>query len=123
SKKKKRYKKQNKKDIYGFNSSFKENKDKKKISYTEFVGKNKEEKIILFSPLLHLEHQKKIWLDQDEHFEEIYIWLRDIYLKHNPEPFADLKQAVEEEMKELDEEKQKRLEKINKDFENPLREI
>ncbi len=102
---------------------FKQNEKKKKISYTEFTGKNKEEKIISFQPLLHLEHQKKIWLDQDEHFNEIYIWLRHTYLKHNPEPFADLKREVEEEMKELDEEKKERLEKIDKEYENPLGEM
>ncbi len=102
---------------------FKQNKETKKISYTKFVGKNKEERIISFQPLLHLEHQKKVWLDQDAHFEEIYIWLKEIYLKHNPEPFADLKQEVEQKIEELDEEKKKRLEKINKDFENPLGEM
>ena len=102
---------------------FKQNDDKKKISYSEFIGDNKEERIISFSPLLHLEHQKRIWLDQDNHFDEIYIWLKHIYLKHNPEPFADLKREVKEEIEELDEEKQKRLEKIDKDFGNPLGEI
>ncbi len=102
---------------------FKKNGNKKKISYTEFTGKNKEEKIISFPPLLHLEHQKKIWLDQDKHFSEIYIWLKDIYLKHNPEPFADLKEELQKEIEELDDEKKQRLEKINKDFENPLGEM
>ena len=102
---------------------FRKNHSKNKISYSEFVGSNKEEKVISFSPLLQLEHQKKVWLDQDAHFEEIYIWLKNIYLKHNPEPFADLKRDVEKELEELDDEKKKRLEEIDKNFENPLGEM
>ena len=102
---------------------FEENKDKKKISFTEFIGNDKEERIISFSPLLHLENQKKVWLEQNAHFEEIHIWLKERYLKHNPDPFADLKQELEKEIKELDDEKKKRLKKINKDFENPIGDI
>ncbi len=108
-------------EIYGrlFNH-FEKNKEKKKISFTEFAGGNKEEKIISFSSLLHLETQKKVWLEQEAHFEEIYLWLKDVYFKHNPDPFSELKQEVEEKIEELDNEKKQRLKKINKDFSNPL---
>lgn len=102
---------------------FKKNGEHKKISYSEFVGTSKEERIISFSPLLHLENQKKIWMEQESHFDEIYIWLKEVYLQHNPDPFADLKMQVEEEIREMDDEKKQRLEKINKDFENPLGEM
>jgi len=108
-------------EIYkGLLVHFKENKEHKKVSFSDFIGKNREEKIIAFSPLLHLETQKKVWLDQEAHFEEIYIWLKKTYLKHNPEPFADLKEEIKRELEELDDEKKQRLEEINKDFENPL---
>jgi len=99
---------------------FNENKDMKKVSFTDFIGKEKEARIISFSPLLHLENQKKIWLDQEIHFEEIHIWLKDVYLKHNPDPFEELRKELEEEIKLMDDKKKRRLEKINKDFENPL---
>lgn len=99
---------------------FKEDEKRNKISFTEFVGINKEERIISFSPLLHLDHQKKVWLEQEKHFDEFYIWLKEIYFKHNPDPFADLKEEIENKIEELDDEKKDRLEKINKDFENPL---
>ncbi len=105
------------KDLF---NHFKENKKKKKITFTEFIGKGKEERIISFLPLLHLENQKKIWLEQESHFEEIYIWLKEIYFKHNPTPFADLKKEVEEEIEELDDEKKKRIKKVNKQFKDPL---
>jgi segregation and condensation protein A len=98
---------------------FEKNNDQKKISFTKFVGNNKTERIIAFSPLLHLENQKKVWLEQENHFDEIHIWLKKIYLKHNPDPFADLR----EDIKELDDEKKQRIKKINKDFENPVGEM
>lgn len=98
----------------------KEEEKAKKVSFTDFIGENKEERIISFSSLLHLETQKKVWLHQDAHFEEIYIWLKNVYLKHNPDPFAELKEEIEGQIKELDSEKKKLLKKVNKDFENPI---
>lgn len=97
-----------------------ENTEKKRVSFTEFIGKEREERIISFSPLLHLDHQKKVWLEQEEHLEEFYIWIKEIFFKHNPDPFAELREEVERKIEELDDEKKGRLEKINKDFENPL---
>lgn len=97
--------------------------EKNNVSFTEFVGENKEEKIISFSPLLHLENQQKVWLHQDAHFEEIYIWLKSTYLKHNPDPFAELDEEIKHKLHELDDEQKNRLKKINKDFENPLGEM
>ena len=109
------------KEIYGnLFVHFEKNKNQKKISFTKFIGSNRDERIISFSGLLHLENQKKIWLEQEVHFEEIYIWLKKTYLKHNPNPFADLKEELENEIKELDSEKKKKIKKINKDFENPI---
>ena len=54
------------------------------------MGKSKKEKIITFNSLLHLENQKKIWIEQSEHFGEIHIWLKKTYFKHN-DPFEDLR--------------------------------
>ena len=102
---------------------FNDKKENKRIAFTEFVGNSKEEKIISFSPLLHLENQKKVWMEQEKHFDEIYIWLKEVYLKHNPDPFADLKTEIGGEIKDMDNEKKKRIEKVNKDFENPLGEL
>jgi segregation and condensation protein A len=101
-------------------SHFSSNKGHKKITYTDFIGTDREERIISFSPLLHLDNQKKIWLHQPEHFEEIDIWLRKIYLKHNQDPLEELKKELEQELQKLDNKKRKRIRKINKDFENPI---
>ena len=102
---------------------FEENKDSTKISFTDFVGESKEERIISFPSLLHLETQKKVWLEQEVHFEEIHIWLKEVYFKHKGDPYADLKQELEQKIEELDDEKKQRLTEINKDFENPLGEM
>jgi len=85
------------KEIYNrlFNH-FEENKTHK-ISYTDFAGMDKEERIMAFSPLLHLENQKKVWMHQDNHFDEIHIWMKKTYNKHNGDPFADLKTEEEYE--------------------------
>ena len=107
--------------IYGnLLNYFKEDEQRKRISFTEFVGAKKEERIITFLPLLHLDNQKKIWLEQEEHFTDFHIWLQKTYFKHNPDPFSELRQEITEKIEELDEEKKKRFEKIGKNFENPL---
>ena len=70
--------------------------------------------------MLHLDHQKKVWLEQEVHFDEFYIWLKEAYFQHNPDPFAELREEVEHKIEELDDEEKQRLEKINQDFENPI---
>ena len=106
---------------------------KRKVSFTELIGTDKEEKIIAFSPLLHLENNKKIWLEQENHFDEINIWLKQTYIKHNGDPFEALKKQLEEEFEkfkydfeeeikndEMDEEQLERLEELEDKFENPI---
>jgi len=104
----------------------KEEEKMKKVSFTQLVGESKEEKIISFSPLLHLENQKRIWLVQEGHFGEIYIWLKEVYFKNNPDPFEGLRDEIEEEINTLrkeDKGAKKRIQEINEDFENPLGEM
>lgn len=51
-------------------------KDKPIITFTELVPSHrKEDKIATFIPLLHLDHQEKISLEQEMHFSEINIRL------------------------------------------------
>ena len=109
------------KQVYGnLLTHFKKNDKKHKVSFNEFIGQDKEERIISFYPLLQLDSQKKIWLEQEEHLVDFHIWLKDVYFKKNPDPFAELREQVEEKLEELDDEKKQRLKEINKDFENPL---
>lgn len=108
------------KEIYNNLTNYLEKNNEKKVSFSLFVHKNKESKIGLFSPLLHLEHQKKIWLEQGAPFEEIYIWVKKVFLEHNPDPFAELYEDLEEKSKKMNKEQKKRAEKIEKEFEKPV---
>jgi len=65
-------------------------KPEKKVSFTEF-NVSKDQKVFSFLPLLYLEDQRKIWLEQPIPFEEIQIWLKEEFLKIVPDPFLDLK--------------------------------
>ena len=65
--------------------------EKDKICFEKLMGKKREEKIIAFSSIIYLENQKKIWVEQNKNFGEIYIWLKENYLKHN-DPFKDLRE-------------------------------
>ena len=91
-------------------SHLKSQQTKKKITFTELVGEK--EKLFAFYPLLQLENQHKVWLEQENHFEEIYIWLKHIYFKENPNHFADLMENLEKTENSDD-----KSEKYEKDFE------
>ncbi|MCL5018482.1 MAG: segregation/condensation protein A [Candidatus Pacearchaeota archaeon] len=83
-------------EIYRNLSDLFKQAEKNKIELNEFVNNNRDEKIVSFLPLLYLEDQKKIWLEQKSPFDEIHIWLKETFLKHNPDPFEDLKKELEE---------------------------
>jgi len=102
---------------------FEQNKGSKKITFTDFIGEDKEDKIMSFYPLLQLEHQNKVWLEQEKHFEEINIWMKKTYIEHKGDPFADLRQELEINTENLDKDQKSRLKKIEKDFQNPLGDI
>ena len=52
-------------------------KDNEKITFTKLLPPRagKQEKVHTFIPLLHLENQEKVEMEQQQHFEEIYITL------------------------------------------------
>jgi segregation and condensation protein A len=95
---------------------FKERSDKK-IPYSEFIKESKEEKIISFLPLLYLEQDKKVWLDQKIPFDEIHIWLKEEFLKNNPDPFEDLRKELEEFEKQFKEEVEEEPEIVDEEEE------
>jgi len=104
--------------IYARILLFFKKKPQTRIGYTELVGKERMERIASFLPLLHLDNQQKVWLEQEKHFDEIWIWLYELYKKEHK--LEQLEEDIEEVKEELDSEQEKRIEKINKDFENPL---
>jgi len=85
---------------------------KEKVSFSSFSGESYEEKISSFGPLLHLDNQHKIFLDQEKHFEEIWIWLKSHYDEfHKEERDKMMKEALEYENEE---------EKFDAGFSNPV---
>jgi segregation and condensation protein A len=108
--------------VYAKIHSYLKKKPKSKISFTELAGKGRAERLASFLPLLHLDNQQKVWLEQNKHFDEIWIWLYDIFRKQRALDFVEEEiEEVEKELeKEMSDEQLKRIEKINKDFENPL---
>jgi len=72
-------------------------KDLNKVGFSELVGKEKEEKLACFLPILHLSNNKKLWLEQYEHLEEIWIYLHE-YFKKNRDKFVE---GLEEDIKEM----------------------
>jgi len=75
-------------------------KELNKTCYSYLVGKEKEEKLACFLPLLHLSNTKKLWLEQEKHLDEIWIFLYE-YFDNNKNLFSE---EVEQEMDELAEE-------------------
>jgi len=105
---------------------FKEREEK--LAFSDFLSNNtREDKIITFVPLLHLDNQQKVWLEQNKHFDEIYILLKHLYEKQNKELLEQMKKEVEEEMKiyaeEISKEDEERAQKINDEFSNPIGEL
>lgn len=115
-----------------------EHKSKMKISYSHLTGNSKEEKISCFLPLLHLSNMSRLWLEQESHFNEIWIYMYEVFKKNFPDYNKDLAEEREEMAEELQKEMKKeiaqidkeikdehikRIEEINKDFENPLNDI
>ena len=96
----------------------------KKLAFSELAGQSIENRISTFIPLLHLDNQQKIWLEQDGHFEEIWILLKETYEKDNKEVLERMRKEVEDEMVKLREEmsdgEKERLDKVENDFESPV---
>lgn len=86
-------------------------KKQAKISYSELTGNKKEDRIACFLPCLHLDSQQKVFLEQESHFKEIWIWLYQHYKQSGM-----IRQEIELEKEILEEEK------IAKEdgFSNPL---
>ena len=51
-----------------------------RLAFSHFVGEhNGGDKVGTFVPLLHLDNQHKVLLEQERHFDEIWIWLKKLH--------------------------------------------
>lgn len=95
-----------------------------KLAFTELAGSTTEERVATFVPLLHLDNQHKIWLEQEGHFTEIWILLKHIYEKQNAVTLEKMRREVEEEMNvfvaQLTPEEKARANDLEEKYANPL---
>ncbi len=84
-----------------------------RVSFSEFGGKTSEERISSFIPLLHLDTQHKVWLEQENHLDEIWILLKSIYENKNKDLLEKLGKEVEADMEEWE-----KLRSTEKNLEN-----
>ncbi len=78
-------------------------KPKEKVEYSRLVGKEKQEKLAGFLPVLHLSNTKKIWLEQESHLNEIWVYLYEYFEKNREKFIEDLEKDIEEMKQELEE--------------------
>ena len=72
-----------------------------KISYSDLIGKEREEKLACFLPLLHLSNTKRLWLEQESHLDEIWIFLYQYFDKNRDKFLEGLEEDIEEMKEEL----------------------
>ncbi len=77
---------------------FSKNKDEK-IAFSSFCDKEGKDKIFHFLPLLYLDNQHRILLEQESHFDEIWIWLKSVHDKKHADILEAARKEVEEAMK------------------------
>ncbi len=95
-------------------------KREERLAFSELSGKSMEDRVATFIPLLHLDSQHKVWLEQNGHFEEIWILLKHMYEKQNAQVLEQMKREAEAAVDNLTQEEQERAEEIEGDFKNPL---
>ena len=100
-----------------------------KLAFSDFVENhgNKKDKLASFVPLLHLDFQHKVLLEQEGHLDEIWIWLKTLYEKKNAALLEIMRKEVEAEIEkanlELDEEQKERAEELEGEFKEPLKDL
>ena len=69
-----------------------------RLAFSDLIKGNyddRERRVIAFVSLLHLDNQQKIWVEQEGHFEEIWLWLKKVYESKNKDFLEQLKLEVE----------------------------
>lgn len=74
-----------------------------KLTYTDLTQNEKEEKLATFLPLLYLSNNRKLWLEQASHLDEIWIYLFEYFKKNKDKFIEELEEDIEEMKEELSE--------------------
>ncbi|MBI2452104.1 segregation/condensation protein A [Candidatus Pacearchaeota archaeon] len=67
-----------------------------RVAFSEFLKHNGREKVSTFVPLLHLDYQHKVLLEQENHLDEIWIWLKQHHNKKYAKELEKMRKEVEE---------------------------
>ncbi len=67
-------------------------KNNLKLPYSHFTKNIKQEKLAYFLPLLYLSSRGKLWLEQEKHFDEIYVYLYAAFKKAYPDHDLELRE-------------------------------
>jgi len=73
-----------------------------KVGYTELTGADRAEKLACFLPILHLSNTKKVWVEQEKHLEEIWIYLYEFFKKNSDKFMEELEEDIEDMKVELE---------------------
>src|SRR3989344_3109436 len=109
------------KNVYGKLKSFFTPERERPVTFTELLGDKhgiKEERINHFVPLLHLDTQHKVLLEQEKHLEEIYVWMKET---HNKKFAAELEQMKRDLLEQQQEDSYKKDQETEEDNEVPER--
>jgi segregation and condensation protein A len=72
-----------------------------KVGYSDLIGKERQEKLASFLPLLHLSDTQRLWLEQEKHLDEIWIYLYTYFNKNKDKFIENLEEDIEEMKEEL----------------------
>jgi segregation and condensation protein A len=65
-----------------------------RVAFSQLTSLDRDDRLMTFVSLLHLDNQQKVWLEQDGHFEEIWVLLKEIYEAKNKDVLAKLRAEV-----------------------------
>jgi segregation and condensation protein A len=72
-----------------------------KVGYSELTGTERNERLACFLPVLHLSNTKKLWLEQEAHLDEIWIYLYEFFEGNKIQFIEELEEDIEEMKEEL----------------------
>jgi segregation and condensation protein A len=71
-----------------------------KLAFSSLAGPTNEDRVATFVPLLHLDTQHKVWLEQEQHLGEIWILLKHLYEAQNKDELATRAREVDQALRE-----------------------
>jgi len=75
--------------------------DSNRISYFDSFGKERKSKLDSFLPILYLSNTRKIWLEQENHLGDIWIYLYSYVEKNKEKFFKDIEIEYNEKEKDF----------------------